>query len=225
MAGAYSQNAVTFNTTAGNKTCTFTPAVNSIIVVCFGASGSSLPPTGVITDDKGGNYTTVATFSYNGSVHYGAIAVRESRINVASAHIFTLTQTGDTGGGLNVFEFTGITRAGTTAIRQFATQSNQAAGVPAPAFTNACLTTSCLVGMVMNLTNPATMTAPTSSTERQDVGYSVPTIGLETITRDSGFTGTAVTWGSSSATAFGSAVIELDSTAIGVSGSRRRVWS
>jgi hypothetical protein len=57
------------------------------------------------------------------------------------------------------------------------------------------------------------MTTVTNWTERQDVGFANDTNGLEVITRDSGFTGTTMTWGSSSASRFASMIIELDTTA------------
>ena len=110
----------------------------------------------------------------------------------------------------------GMSKSGTAAIRQFAKQDNQAAGTPAPAFSSNALTENVTLGVVGNATSPAGLTAPTSWTEPAstgDLGYSTPTTGGEYVFRNSGFTGTTITWGSASASAFGSIIIELDTSA------------
>jgi hypothetical protein len=56
------------------------------------------------------------------------------------------------------------------------------------------------------------MTPRASFTERSDGGYATPAAGLETMSRDSGETGTTQTWGSASASAYCSLVLELDTT-------------
>jgi hypothetical protein len=56
------------------------------------------------------------------------------------------------------------------------------------------------------------MTPPTSWTEDSDNGYSTPTAGQESVSRVSGFTGTTVTWGGTSATAFGDIIVEIDTS-------------
>ena len=207
---AHVQNVVTWNTTAGNKSASITPAVGGLLVVCFAESAQTV--VGSIADDQGGTYTVVKSVLRAGGANYLAMAVRDSLVTSAVAHSVTMTAGGtNTGGGLNVFEFSGMTRAGRGAVEQVAFQENgTAASTPAPVFTNAPRTENALVAMVMNAGAAGSVeTPPTGFTERQDVGYITPAAGLETATADSGVTATTITWGSSSATAYGDIVIEL----------------
>jgi hypothetical protein len=57
-----------------------------------------------------------------------------------------------------------------------------------------------------------TTTPPASWTERQDASQSTPTTALEVCTRDSGFTGTTITFGATQSTVYASMAIELDSS-------------
>ena len=140
--------------------------------------------------------------------------VRNALIGSATSTVFTATQTGSTGGGLDVFRVSGMSYAGAAAVRQTAGQSTGTAGTtPAPVLGAAALTGNPLIGAVCNGTSPATMTPRTSWTEATDLGYATPTTGMETMYRSSGETGTTQTWGSTSATAFASVVIELTAAA------------
>lgn len=110
------------------------------------------------------------------------------------------------------YRIPGMLRTGLMAIRQVASEANKVAGTPAPTFSAAVLTGNPTFGVVGNATNPAGMTAPTSWTEDADTGYASPITGGETVSRSGGFTGTTVTWGSASASAFADIIIELDTT-------------
>ncbi|MDP2735983.1 MAG: hypothetical protein Q8P12_07310, partial [bacterium] len=70
------------------------------------------------------------------------------------------------------------------------------------------------LGAVGNDSNPAGLAAPVGWTEQADVGQGNPPVGLETVTRDSGFTGTTITWGGTSASAFASIIVELDTAPV-----------
>jgi hypothetical protein len=106
-----------------------------------------------------------------------------------------------------------MSRTGAAAVLQSAKQENQGSGTtPAPVFGNSALTGNPTLGAVANTSNPATLTPPTGWTELDDLGITSPTAGLEYIGRNSGFTGTTVTWGSTSPTPFASLIIELDTT-------------
>jgi hypothetical protein len=67
--------------------------------------------------------------------------------------------------------------------------------------------------MVGNSSSPAGIAKPTSWTEQVDVGYATPSTGLEYASRNSGFTGTTITWASTSATVWGAISVELDTSA------------
>jgi len=208
----------TFNTTSGTHTVAATPAVGDLIVLVVansGYTGSVLPTDN--NPDAHGTYFLINSALKNSSADLLQFYVREARIGVAASTTFTHAPGTTTGGGLGVFKVTGITRSALLAIRQSAVQANQAAsGTPTPVFGSAALTTNPVLGAVFNGTSPATMTPRSSPayTEAFDVGYSTPTTGLETMFISSGETGTSIAWGGTSASAFASGVVEIDSSAV-----------
>jgi hypothetical protein len=202
----------TFNTTSGTKTVTATPAVNDLIVIITAHTGNT--STAAPTDNNSsGTYSLIGTAVKATSADTMRVFIRDSFISSAVSTIFTHAPGASSGGGLAVFKVTGMSKVGASADLQFAKQDNQAAGTPAPAFTNAVDTNNPVIGAVFNATNPATMTQRASFTEAFDVGYNTPTTGLEGMFRSSGETGTTMTWGSASGTAYCSLVLELDTTA------------
>lgn len=220
MAAVTLLGTATFNTTNGTKTVTATPAVDDLIVIITAHTGntSTVAPTDDNTDGKG-QYLLIGSAVKATSADTMRAWVRNNPIKSASSTIFTHAPGTTSGGGLAVLKVTGMGRwGGTGAARlvsgvvQFGKQDNQAAATPAPALPAAANTNNPTIGAVFNATNPATMTAPTNWTERNDQGYATPTTGLETVSRDSGFTGTTVTWGSASGSAFCSLIFELDAT-------------
>ena len=213
FAGAGAQ---VYNTTAGDKAATLAGATSGdLLVVICAMTGTTTAPT--VTDDNGvATYTdcTAGAVLKNTSADAMWVFVRDSLVPATASTIITMhSPGGDTGGGLLVYRLTGMTRVRLDAVRQVAKQSNQAAATPAPVFAVAPLTTNSLVGAVNNASNVATMTPPATWTEKHDTGYNVPTTGIETATIDSGFTTATVTWGSASATAFGSLAVEMDASA------------
>lgn len=204
----------TINTTAGAKTVTATPAVGDLILIFVVVSGDgtwSAP-----TDNQSGTYTIVDVQLNNNSAIYGAWYVRDALIPAASSTIFTLSNPGsDTGGGLAVVKITGMSKAGSSAVRQskIGGQGGAAAGTPATGnWTSAKLTTNPVVGAVINLSNPAGLTPTTSYSELLDTGYSTPTSGVEIQKIDSGDTTNTMTWGSSSGSDWVCMGVELDAT-------------
>jgi hypothetical protein len=110
---------------------------------------------------------------------------------------------------------------GLGAVRGAGGQSAGGAGTtPAPVLlrrvgttfsgTQAALTANLCIGVVMGGTVTPAITQPASWTESVDLSYLTPTTGMETAFRNSGETGSTITWGSTIATAFASMVIELD---------------
>lgn len=190
----------------------FTPVASDLLVVFVHASGTvtdaqMLSSTGIL-------FTQVAAFLDATSVNRVYCYVAGSLATaVAQTVTWSYTGTAASGAVIQVYAVAGMTRLGTFAVRQSAGQSNQAAlGTPAPTFGVAVLTGNPALGAIGNSTNPATLTPPTSWTEGADSGYATPTTGLESVFISSGFTGTTVTWGSTSTTAFGSLIVELDTS-------------
>lgn len=204
--------ASTFNTTTGAHAATITPAVGEILVVVAAYTGGTVRG-GAVSDDRGGTYSKLCSALKNTSADTLEIFVRDQLVTSAVLH--TVTQAdppgSDTGGGLVVMRYSGMSGAGGTVFRQAAIQENGAsAATPAPAFATAVLTGDAVVAAEFNTTNSTTsVTAPSGWTEQAEVAYTTPTTGLEVASRDSGFTGTTVTWGNAAPSAFCAAVVEL----------------
>lgn len=207
---------VTANSTTNNAALTtgsFTPAASDLLVAFAVVTGQA--SGGVFTDSQTLGWEEVAFPLKASSADTLVVAVANTAA-AASSMTVTFTPAGSptsTGVAISVVRVSGMTRLGWNAVRQVQFQQNQSSATPAPVFPQAALTGNPCLGAVANATNPAGMTAPSGWSELHDTGYATPTTGLETVAIDSGFTGTTVTWGSSSASAFCSAIIELDTTA------------
>jgi hypothetical protein len=200
---------------SSNRTSTaFSPAVGDLWLV-FGhfTTNANLAPT--CTDNNGGTYTLIFAGLRDSSTDMFCGFVRDQPfVNTTSTTCTVATGSNDAG-AVGVLAFSGSLRYGARAIRQWAIQENQAAtGTPGPAFAIAALTGSATIAGCANATATGSILVPNASwTERMDAAQSTPTTGLEVATRDSGFTGTTITAGGTSATAFGSFCVELWATA------------
>lgn len=210
----------TFNTTAGNKTVVATPAVNDLIVVVAGGTGTSeanAATTSVTDNNSSGTYYKLLdiTRSGDGGNPRLSVWVRNSLVGSATSTTFTATMASTSGGGLQVFAVSGMSRVGLLAARRAVGDVGAAAATPAVSFITPIDTANAVIGAVMNITNPAGMTAPASWSESIDTGYATPSAGLETAFRNSGETTATPTWGGTSASAFRVVVVELDTRAAG----------
>ena len=203
-----------------NPSGAFTPATDDLLVV-FCVGSATVPGVDVLTSSISGNtFTLITSFQYDTSTAVIQAFVANQLITSAEAISQTVTWTPAdtaTSSEICVFAVAGVTRTGISAIKQSAGQANQAAATtPAPVFAANALTGNPTLGGVGNETNPATMTAPTNWTEPVggDIGQGTPIGGLEVVFRDSGFTGTTITWGSASDTNFASLILEIDSSAV-----------
>lgn len=213
----------TINTTAGAKTVTATPAVGDLIVIVLQASkatAASLTFSAPTDNNSSGTYTQVGTGSFyctdNSTFRvYGAVYVRDNLIASASSTIFTMpAPVTDDGGGLAVLKITGMSKAGSSAIRQVkADYVNTASTLDASTglWTSARLTTNPTIGVVVNSANPAAMTPTPGFTELLDTGYATPTTGIEIQSRDSGDTGNSMVW-TRAASYWACIGVELDAT-------------
>lgn len=196
----------------GDRTCTVsTPAVGDLLIVWVVVTANS-NDTPTCSDDNSGSYDRILTRTCGGgggSFRLSCFVRTALMTNTTSTVVTPATGTNNSG-SVVVTAISGMTRAGSAAVRQSAGQNvTVGPSAPAPAFGSACLTGNVTLGAVGNAANPAAMTAPTNWTERQDTGQASDTCGLEVVTRDSGFTGTTVTWGSTTL-AYGDIIIELD---------------
>lgn len=215
----------TVATTVDNTTFTsasFTPTVGDLLVVCIRVTGT-IGSAPVLTASA--NSITFGTSGSplinqftNASAHKDIVFVANQFVpSSPSAMTVTVVLTsGDTASGciMGVFAVTGMTLAGTSAVRQFVAPDNTPSVSAAPASVTlpaAALTTNPLLGFSGTISTGG-MTPPTGWTELLDQSYSTPTTGGEVAVINSGFTGTTVTTGSNS-TVGGWAVIEFDASA------------
>lgn len=199
----------------GNRTATITPAVGDLFLVgCCATGNSNQTPT--CTDDNGGTYTLIRIGALNGSADMLSTFVRDALLTNTTSTTVTVATGSNTSAEIAIIAVSGMAKVGSAAVLQSARQANQSSGTtPAPTFASSCQTENMTIGFVGNGTNPATLTPPINFVERADVGQATPSCGLEVITRDSGFTGTTVTWGGTSASNYSDVIIELDGSATG----------
>ncbi len=189
---ATTSDATTYATTA------FTPANNDLLVV-FVISTATVE-AGSVTDSLGGTYTKITSFTKNSGADTGYVFVANQLATASSRTItFVTTPTAASGAVINVLAVSGMTLLGSAAVRGKGTVSNQAAGTPAVTLDGgAALTSNPVLVFMANATTPAGVVEPT---------------GFESASKDTGFTSATVTWGGSSASAFGAVAIELNRSA------------
>jgi hypothetical protein len=208
-----------FTTTSGTKTANLVSVQFGALIVVFAANtGQTATPTVTDANSDGlGAYTEITSALKNTSADKMFVFTRNALVGVVENTLVTMTPGTTTGGGLEAIQISGMTRVGAAAIRQSAREENQAAaGTPTPVFSVAALTENLCLGAVFNASNPAAMTPRGSPvwTEQTDVGYATPTTGLEVMSINSGETATSIAWGGTSATAFCSIVVELDTSVV-----------
>lgn len=208
---------VSTNSTSNTNSYTtgnFTPSVGDLLVG-FVIATATVAASPTLSNSAGTTFTKVGSYVKATSADTLYLFVANSLVTSATLQTCTFDCTGDnaTGCNITIARISGMSRTGLDAIRQYNGQSNQAAGTPAPAFSSAALTGNLCMGFVGNATSPAGLTIPSGWTgEMTDTGYANPTTGAEGAYVNSGFTGTTVTWGSSSASDFCSLIVELDTT-------------
>ncbi len=80
-------------------------------------------------------------------------------------------------------------------------------------FAGAALTTNPVITVVFNGTQAFSVSDPSGFTQLFASGWASPNAGWATDVINSGFTGSTVTWGSTSPTAFCTIAVELDASA------------
>lgn len=198
-----------------NTSGAFIPASNDLLIVWVQVADSADTGEGSLTSSVGLGFILNQTAAYNSSTYKLFCYVSTALVTNTSSQTVTWDGVSDEGTGsiISVYSVSGMSRTGLNAILQTGRQQNQAAsGTPAPAFAASADTNNATMGAVANLTSPAGLTPPTDWVEGNDSGHGAPASGLEAVSRASGFTGTTITWGSTSASAFASIIIELDTS-------------
>jgi hypothetical protein len=202
-------SAHTINTNAGAKVVAITgKAGSNLVAVCFSTNTLPQPPT----DDKGGSWIQAVNTASSAGVRHLRIFVRQSG-GLADASTVTVTMTptsGDTGGGIAVFRLDNAdeTAPGYAYLDNNGLISDPATGVPyLPFSAGACLATNCQIGCVISTNiSPA---APTGWTLYTSGSYATPTLFWSIFYRQSGETGTTISCGAASATAWCSSCVEF----------------
>lgn len=192
----------------------FTPVAGDLLVLFAVVSGSTA--AGDVSDSLAGAWTKVTDTTKNGGADtlYCFVA---NQLSTGVAMTVTLGAAGGTGSFILIAGINPMTRLGNIAIRQSAKLANQlAATIPSCSFVSATLTGNPTMTFVANATNPTGVTTPLDWTGLFDTGYTPPTTGGTVASRDSGFTGTTITWGSTSPTDFGIIVVEFDTSAAAI---------
>lgn len=204
---------------AALASASFTPTAGELLVVVAMHSGLVTDPA-VTASANGITFTKVlGPILKAASVDEMSVFVANQLVPASPvAMTCTTTPSASTGGLIFVFSVTAMSRTGASAVRQSASQANQAASTtPAPVLGAAALTGNALIGAVHQSQSPPALTPPTGWTETAtigDIGHNTPANGGEVAFINSGFTGTTVTWGSVAGSTFASAVLELDTSAV-----------
>lgn len=204
--------------TTPNTSGSFSPAVGDLLVILMAASATvDTGPTMVVSTTPPTSFALVATVLQSSSANRLYVFVAEQLVTATTSRQATGDTPNDvsTGTVITVYSISGMTLLGAAAVRQIGQQDNQSSGTtPNPAFSSAVLTGNPTIAAVINNSNPANLNL-TSWTEPAgaDTGYASPTTGLQSCFRDSGFTGTDMTYDGTSASAFGSLAIEFDTSA------------
>lgn len=195
-----------------DRTIAFTPTAGDLLLAfCTVTGNTNAAPT--FTDDQSGVWDRIATGLWATSANCSALFVRQT-VATAVLHTATYATGSNTAGEIVVVALQGSSTFGSAAIRQYKRVENVAAGTPAPVFDAACLTSNCTLAGLSS--GDATNQTPSGWTERQDVNQGTPTCAVHLCSRDSGFTGTTVTWGGACGTTFAAYIVEIDGRANGV---------
>lgn len=200
-----------------NTSGSFTPAEGDLLIVWVHGTGTA-ETTATLTSSVGGftfsQFAVATTQTLDklfGFVSDALVGASPSSQTVT----FTIPADQCTGSCIVVQRVSGMTKYGLTAIRQSAKTDGDGSNsgtTPSATFSSSVLTGNPTLVAVGNHDNPAAVTEPSGWTESADIGYNTPTTGLETAYRNSGFTGTTITWGSTT-DPHGELIVELDASA------------
>jgi len=201
-------------------TTSFTPTVGDLLVF-MSAVGATVDAGAATASNNGITFGTEITHAVRGGIDTQYAYVAGQLVpSSPTAMTCTMDVTGDNGTGAIDFvaAITGMSKVNSAAVRQSGTNNGAAGTTPSVTMGSAILTTNPVIAFMQNVSNPAGVTPPANFTELSDTGYPTPDKGAEYAHRNSGETGTTITWGGTSATAWSAIVIEFDASSNAVTG-------
>jgi hypothetical protein len=190
----------------------FTPAADDLLVVIVGANGSRAAAS-LTSDVSGDTFVEFARRDFGTTSSIYAYVAEQLATN--TPQVLTWDCTGDAFGaaGYAVIRYSGVTRTGLAAILQSAEDNGGSGETPECIFASSALTGNPTLAAFFIAVNTA-ITEPSGWTELNDTGGTSRRI--ETANRDSGFTGTTITWGGAAgAGTWGAITAEIDTSAAG----------
>jgi hypothetical protein len=187
----------------------FTPTAGSLLVVFVRGTSTRAVGATLASSVGGLNFDPITAGDWGStSRNYAYVA---DAVSTAVSQTVTFDCTGDTASGLAilVLEITGLTRVGTDAIKQFADEPGLDAEIPAATFPSSVLTGNPTITFFAQNIN-ANITVPTGWTEDFDTGGA--SARAEVAHRDSGFTGTTITYGNAASSSWGQIIVEMDAS-------------
>lgn len=210
------------NTTGPYTTGSFSPAIDDQIVVVASFTATTDNTLTVTESAGGGTYTLVAVQEWSGTGNRMFVYIRTALCAATTSRTISCTLPSDAATGATIqvlaVKSMGTGRAGLTAVKQSGKNKGGAASTPAVTMGAALNTNNATLIGFSNSANPPGITLPSGFSSIDTVGFASPTTGSEVSKDESGNTSTTLTWGSSSATAWGAIVVEFDQTALAVTG-------
>jgi hypothetical protein len=215
----YLQGAATTTAAITYTSNSTTPGGGSRLLVAYVCVTGNTETTWAMSDSLGGSWTKIRRQVKATSVDIAEIWVRNSLLpSTPGALTCTYSKPGAgsaTGCLMAILDVTGMTRTGSNAVRGQGGQDNRAGSTtPAATFAQAALTANPTITAIHCATQTPTTTYPTGFTDLVSTGDLTPTTGFRVGRDDSGFTGSTVTWGGTSSSAYSTVAIELDTSAL-----------
>lgn len=214
----YRASVANSNTTGStNPTATIAPLVGDLLLVYVHVAGNTNDaPT--CTDDNDGTYDLVDVVELaTGGVDYRlSVFVRTERIANTDPTVITVDTGANSAWSVHLYALRNIPRAGSEAVRGRGEENNQPSGnTPAPTLDQSALSGN-VVLLALGSIDDFTSQPPTGWIKRHETGVSGPSTGMQTATRNFGFTGTTVTYSTIQIADFCSHVLELDASPVGI---------
>ena len=202
----------------------FTPAANDLLIGVAALAGTSTePPVATSSTGNAGTWTLLDTITFTTAGNNGRIYAwaYDSAATATSTVVTFKTNAADGATACQawVWRVAGMSKYGAAAKLQACEDNSHAAGTAAATgFGSAVNTNNPTLlfyhdeGTATGLTVPTSWTEP-SSPASEGVSGGTPNSRGDSANRDSGFTGTTITWGTASTGVYGHYGIELDTSA------------